>query len=1297
MKHPFFFSIILLFSFYTYSQVKLNTNITFQKNNPIQVITIDESNTLFPVQIIGAFYNSDMNNMPMLASNYQTNTTEGTTYELQEIQTIPLNETQKNTVNKYFSKYIENSFKITASNSQSGNTLYWRALIVPFKKDNSGNIYYLSQYKIVWNKHLSEKARTLSIQAFTNQSVLSSGNWYKIGIKNTGLYKIDKTFLQNMGINVSQIDPRNIRIYGNGGQMLPKKNNIFRYDDLQENAIYVSGQSDGVFDNTDYILFYGKGSDEWKTQAPTTASCLNYYHNYHDCSDSAFYFLNFDIGTGKRIADVSVSAPPTYTTNTYDYYNYHELEAVNFLKSGPDFYGEYFDIQNSYTFPFADNYFVVGDTIKAFMSIAARGDVVTNFNWVFNGTSNSFTAAAVTTSNYLADYASVASQCKTSINNNANVISFTINKLTSGTIAWLDKIVFNARRYLIYTGNTFEFRDRRTIAPGGVATFSIATNTNNLRVWDITDITNPYNQVYNQYSGFITFNAATDSLHKYTAFTDNNTLTPVFVKKVDNQNLHAVNQADFVLVVHPKFKQQALDLAQFHNQVEGYTYAVVTTEEVYNEFSSGNVDATALRDFVRMLYNRNAPSSRPRYFLLFGDGSYLNKDRTVNNSAYIPVYETGNSVSPTLSTVTDDFYGWLDPNEGDDWSMALVDVGVGRFTVKNTAEATNVVNKVKAYYKINTMFTPSNNLDCCNNTNVYPQGDWRTWLTFFADDKDSQLHMQQADSLSRFIELLHPEYDINKIYADAYQEISVPGGQRYPDASAALDKAFEKGSLVINYTGHGNEVGLGHEAYLTLSQINSYKNLGNMPLFVTATCEFTRFDDPDRVSAGEQCFLQANGCAIALFTTVRLAYASTNFYLSRFLFQELVDTLPGGTFYALGDIVKKTKQLANIGFYFLNFHLIGDPALTLSYPRNKIFITAINNHTLTSIPQDTMKALAKYTIKGFVADKFGNKLTNFNGVVYPTVFDKTQKLTCLGNDAESLIGVPPHPFSYYSQRNVLFRGKAQVINGDFSFTFIVPKDINYSIDTSKISLYAHNGVNDAIGYTHKFYVGGSASNAVIDNQSPTVSLYLNDKKFVYGGTTNENPTLYAEIADSSGINTTGTSIGHDVVATLDNTKQFNLNDYFEYDLNSYQKGKVKYPFYSLPVGTHQLQLKVWDIQNNSATNTTEFIVAQSAELALNHVLNYPNPFSTRTKFMFEHNASCEQLNIIIQIFTISGKIVKTIHQSVFNSGYRYDGIDWDGRDDYGDKLAKGVYIYKVSITDVNNKKAEKIEKLVILN
>jgi hypothetical protein len=396
----------------------------------------------------------------------------------------------------------------------------------------------------------------------------------------------------------------------------------------------------------------------------------------------------------------------------------------------------------------------------------------------------------------------------------------------------------------------------------------------------------------------------------------------------------------------------------------------------------------------------------------------------------------------------------------------------------------------------------------------------------------------------------------------------------------------------------------------------------------------------------------------------------------------------------IGDLYRLTKRdLAPGNSQYMNFVILGDPALKLAYPQQRVFTSTINSQAVTPTSSDTLSALSLLSITGYIGDANGNKLTNFNGIVYPTVFDKAITVTTVANDASS------NPLPFLLQKNIIYKGKSEVINGDFTFSFLVPKDISYNYGIGKISYYAHNGVNDANGYYDKIVIGGSNPNAISDNQGPSISLFMNDEKFVSGGVTNENPKVYAKVSDISGINTIGTGIGHDIVAILDeNTKDaIILNDYYVSDLNTYQSGKIRYPLNELPEGNHTLTLKVWDVQNNSSSSYTDFVVANQADLALTHILNYPNPFTTKTKFFIEHNQCCVSLKVLIQIYTITGKVVKSINQTINNEGFRLDGIEWDGKDEFGDKLARGVYIYKVSVTDGSKKKADKIEKLVILN
>ncbi len=1203
-----------------------------------------------------------------------------------------------------FKNLITSDFEISYTLAKSRQKKIVYARIIPIRLNAFSNKYeFLEKYTFVWDKNAAnafvsktnlKPNKKISV---TSSSVLSSGKWYKIGVTQSGVYKITKDVLKALGMELSSVDPRNIRIYGNGGKLIPEKNAAFRYDDLQENAISVFGENDGVFDNNDYIMFYGQSTDSWNR---AQGSKIPFDHQIHYFSDTSYYFITADLGLGKRISNInSLPNLPNSTTSSFDYYGFHELNAVNLVKSGREFYGEKFDYTTSYSFNFNIPNAVIGDSVYVKSGVLSRSDVVSSYGVNFNTGSFTFTCAPTVTSSYLADVGFYGNGVGIGILN-SNYLSVTVSKLTSQATGWLDNIIFNCRRNLVFNQSQINFRDKRVVlGVNTYAKYSITNNSNAIPIiWDVTNPINVTNQNFNSSSNVLDFTSTSDSLREYCIFNINQLYTPTPYGGVPNQNLHSLLQADFVIVTHPSFLQEAQRIANLHETYDSLTYAIATTQEIYNEFSSGTPDIGGIRDFVKMLYKRPSnPDLATKYLLLLGDGSYKNKDITVSgNTALIPSFETKNSSSYISSFVTDDYFAVMDDNEGDlsPTGTDVIDIGVGRFPVKNKEEAIAVTNKIEHYYKRNYNFdVHAVESTCSTSQNDYPLGDWRNWVCFLADDEDNNTHINDANLLATKVYNNDKTYNVDKIFLDAYVQESTPGGDRYPVAVDDLNRRIEKGALILNYTGHGGELGLAEERIVEVAQILGWRNKNNLPLMVTATCEFSRFDDPDRTSAGEYCLLNENGGAISLMTTVRLAFSGLNYILNNAFYDYALSPMPDGKMPRIGDIFRLTKQQIGPNEQYRNFVILGDPALKLAYPEQKIYTTIINSNTVTLSSSDTLKSLSLISIKGYIGDKQGNKLTNFNGVIYPTVFDKPQTVTTLANDPTSIAT------NFILQKNNIYKGKAEVINGDFTFSFLVPKDISYNFGRGKISYYAHNGVHDASGYYDNIIIGGSNVNAPIDNQGPIIGLFMNDKKFVSGGTTNENPKVYAEINDISGINTIGTGIGHDILAVLDeNTnKPIILNDYYVSDLNTYQSGKINYPFNELSEGNHRLSLKVWDVQNNSSNSMIEFVVSKQAELALTHILNYPNPFTTKTKFFIEHNQCCTSLKVTIQVYTISGKVVKSINQTINNQGFRFDGIEWDGKDEYGDKLARGVYIYKVSVTDGSNKKAEKIEKLVILN
>ncbi|MCI5057140.1 MAG: type IX secretion system sortase PorU [Flavobacteriales bacterium] len=1103
-------------------------------------------------------------------------------------------------------------------------------------------------------------------RAFAATSILSSGDWYKIAVTESGLHQITGAQLSEIGIDISLINPDNIRIYGNGPKVLPIKNDEQRFDDLYENAILVDAGNDLSFDLDDYILFYGEGIGYWNYD--TLNNDFNHAINIY--SDSNFYFLNFDLGPGKRITAASTPGTSSQTVSDFFDYQFHEIDQVNLLKSGRQWFGEIFDVKTaySYTFNFPN---LQNNELDIKVAVAGRTiSTSSSFTAEVDGQQSSVTINSVP-SDYTAQFARNAfvNFSPTSSSDLVNM-TLTFNKGNSSAIGWLDYIEVKGKRRLKIENAQLIFQNPEVIGNGD-ATYTIESNVSlPTQIWDITfpqDIKSiPFSTNGNNFE----FNYSTDSIHRFIVSNGSNFKSVNSIKSISNQNLHATNNVELVIIAPSEFRAEADEMAQIHIDDDGLSAVVVDLAELYNEFSGGKKDITAIKDFMKMMYDRAATPGNvmPRYLCLFGDGSYDIRGRISNQGNIIPTYQTANSLLPTSFTsgssyVSDDYFGLLDDSESESIND-IVDIGIGRLPVKNKVEAANMIQKIRNYYDRETM------------------NSWRNIVSFVGDDEDGNIHMSDANALSGTLANVSNEYNIEKIFLDAYQQQSSSGGERYPGVKDDINNRMAKGALVMSYTGHGGELGWAHERILEIPDINSWDNTMNMPIMITATCEFSRFDDPLRISAGELTLLNPSGGNIGLLTTTRLVFSSPNFDIAKAFFQNLNIPMSNGEMPRFGDLSRITKFYGPKKDNTRNFTLLGDPAIRLAYPRYNVITTTV---------PDTVKALSKVTISGYVANDANVKIHDFNGVIYPVVYDKPSTVKTLNNDGNGT-------YTFKTQKNIIFKGKASVVNGEFTFSFVVPKDISYEYGYGKISYYAEDNLVDANGYYDTLVVGGFDSTAVLDETGPEVRLYMNDDNFVFGGVTDENPDIYAIIFDENGINTVGNGIGHDITATLDNKTSdvIVLNDVYESDLDSYQSGTVRYPLKDLEEGKHTLNLKVWDVHNNSSDAYTEFIVAKSEEFAVEHVLNYPNPFTTNTSFYFEHNFPGQDLDVTIQIFTVSGKLVKSMNLDVNSDGYRAGPFDWNGKDEFGDKIGKGVYIYKVYVHAPNGQKVEKYERLVIL-
>lgn len=1194
---------------------------------------------------------------------------------------------------KYLNQFyinVPDEANIVAKVSNQGGKRFAVVNMLPFVMKN-GQVHRIISFEVIHQKGTNGSAKPIA-KDFLSNSVLApgSGDWYKIAVTADGFYKIDYQFLLDLGIDVENLNPQHVNIFGNGDGLLPKLNSAPRTDDLAKNAIQIIGESDGSFDEGDYILFYGWGPHRWYAN-----DTIDFYQERHVYSDVSCYFININSSeTPLRVESVFNSPSPiTHTVINYSVYDVYEKDILNLVGGGSRWYGELFDEGPGLTRTFAFNIPDIDPSTPANFEVSlassAKNSSGTAQRYLVNGTELFASTLPSGT-----DFGRSTNSFELTNPSAVMPLQIQITRNSPDVLTYLDKITLNARRALRFYGTQLQFRDLNVIGVGNVAEYQIQNVPQNGFVWEITNRHVPWLVNGTNSAGTFSFTSNADSLRTYAISNGSDFGTPTRMGRVQSQNLHALAQADYLIVTHPNFVSAAERLANLHRD-NGLIVHVVSTEQIYNEFSSGMQDATAIRTFAKMFYDRGAtePGPQLKYLCLFGDGTYDPKNRVANNNNFVPTFQfdQGNFLESYIFMMpADDYYGILDDNEAINASD-LTDIFVGRMLVSDLQMAKELVDKVEHYMRNGSSIYSTANTNCSNDEYSSTFGDWRTTYVLIADDEENNYFLNfDVEPQYEYVSDTLPEMNCIKIYQDAYPQVTTAGGERYPEVNEAIDSRMERGALVVNYVGHGGEVGLAEERVVTIPMIQDWRNIDVMPLMVSATCEFTKFDDPSRISAGEWASLNPYGAAIALMTTTRSVFFGTNTNIGlsfiREVFQRDANLRPR----TFGEIITRTKNEVG-GNNKRSFTLIGDPALRLALPNFSVVTDSINGQT-PALLTDTIKALSKVTVKGHVRDFNNQLISGFNGVLYPTVFDKPRTQTTLSNDA----GSPARDFETHT--NKVYSGKASVINGQFEFTFIVPKDINYAIDFGKISYYAENGTTDAFGFDTSFLIGGLDPNGIVDSEGPTIDLYINNENFVSGGITDETPILIADVFDENGVNTVGNGVGHDIVAVLDGetANPIVLNDFYTADLDSYQSGQIRYNFSALEPGPHTLSLKVWDVNNNSAERSLEFVVQEQEEVVLEHLLNYPNPFTTRTEFFFEHNQVCSQLDVQIQILTVAGNLVKTINETVQTQGFRTEGIPWNGLDDFGDQLAKGVYIYRLKVRTADGTVAEKTEKLVIL-
>ncbi|MFO7863558.1 MAG: type IX secretion system sortase PorU [Salinivirgaceae bacterium] len=1157
------------------------------------------------------------------------------------------------------------SYKIVVTKKQKQLQLTFNAALV----QNGAYSLVTGLDVIVQYKQSNTPENEAKRSHYKTTSVLNNGLWRKIRVKKSGIYKITYNQLVSWGFS----NPENVSVYGMGGKQLSYRVNNDDPYSLPEIPIQINRGNDGVFNSGDYILFYGQG---YINRSVDPYSKQIHLHP-HDYSESGHYFITTSAAAGERIQEVNHnSLTPDRTLNTFQDVQLHYQRTKNLNKTGRVFFGDALTSGESETFSFNFPNLVSSESARIYTYVGAICEGTTSY---FHHSANGTQFRQVPVEKSTSYFKGHGTENISYINVNDESFNIELKYMSSNITATghVGKVLAEVTRNLIFTNGQMVFQAPQYAFRDLNIEYNIQGVTSETQIWNIGNGRTPQKVEWQRNGTTGQFVFPADEHNLFIAFDDSDYLTPTDAGEVENQNILANNIYDYVIVTHPKFRPQAEELASFHTEHSGMRVLVIEPQTIYNEFSSGTQDASAIRNFLKMLYDRaSTPDEMPKHLLLFGDGSYDNIS-TENNTNLIPTFQT-NRIESYLSVACDDFFVMLDIGEGGDEGdidlNGTLDMGVGRFPVNNTDQANILLDKTTSYIG-NPILGP-----------------WKNELLFVGDDADGgDYYLQQHSyALSNIVRDKYKWLNPRMVLMDAYPQQSTPAGERYPEVTKAINEHVHRGVLLINYTGHGSETRLAHEAILDKNTISSWTN-EKLPFLMTGSCEVSRFDNKDQQSLGEAILLKRNAGVMTLFSTTRVVYGHSNQELSKEFYNQIFTPNADGTYKTLGELIALTKNRTG-GNNKRNFMLFGDPALRLDIPPMRIVADSVNGND-AEVYQDTLKALKKITMYGHISDSSGNSKTNFNGTLYPTVFDKMTRKETLNNDNSS-----SGTFSYSEFSNIIYKGQASVQNGKFQFEFIVPIDINYEFGRGKISFYSEDGTTDGYGYFDNFLVGGSDTAQINDTKGPEISVYLNDTTFITGGTVNESPLLIAHLTDEYGINTTGNVIGHDLTATLNDNidNKIVLNDFFENDLNSYQSGKVNYQLLDLDEGLNTMKVKAWDILNNSSETYLDFFVANSAEVALKHVLNYPNPFTTNTKFMFEHNQASQLLNVRVQIFTVSGKLIKTLETTVAGTQYMNNPIVWDGRDDFGDRIARGVYIYKLRISTPEGKSGEKFEKLVIL-
>ena len=1108
----------------------------------------------------------------------------------------------------------------------------------------------------MFHRHLLSFSLVLLSLLLSGQSVLSSGKWYKVGVTQTGVYKLDRNFLSNLGLPVSSLDPRTLKVYGNGGGgMLRQANATSRPTDLLQNAIYEVGQSDGSMDANDYFLFYGHGPDklDW------SATGFDYEKNLY--SDTTYYFITYEGDAGLRIGTVASEIEQPTKITSFDDVIIHELDNENLLGSGRRWFGEVLSPATGLSKSFNYNIPNILSLQEAQLHAMAQSEgdcsmeMYVNSNLIGTLPIDAFPGTTYGDKGVDASGSYPISGSGSSLN-----VQIKFNENGSPSISFIDWFSIQMTRALNFSGTQLHFRSVASF-DNAISSYQLENVPTDLQIWDVTDATTPTKVSHQTSSGDAIFSRPSAEVHEFVAFTGSDFPTPSSFGKVPNQNIRSLTGVDAIIITHSTFLSEAQRLADFHTANDDMNVSVVTVRQVFNEFSSGMQDISAIRDYARHVYQTGG---QLKYLLLFGDASFDYKYRLSTNSNLVPTYEARESFDPIYSYTSDDYFGFFDNDEGD-WIESFsgdhtLEIGVGRIPSRTVEEANIVVNKIIRY-----------------STSTGGFGPWKNRSIYIADDGDNNIHMEHAETLSDIL-TSNNKLESRKLYLDSFDQIINPSNETSPKLTSAILKSINDGALLVNYIGHGNETQWMDEEVLSSSEISDLRNYQKLPIFVIATCQFGKYDGI--IKSGAERFLLADQGAVALLSTSRLVFASTNFLINQSFHASFASAETDNS-KRLGDIVRETKNNSLSGPVNRNFTLLGDPMLRPAFPKYEILLDQFQGPD-----PENLAALDQINLSGSIQN---NEILveNFNGKVNVVIYDVPVEKVTKGQQNPVL--------NYYEQDNAIFRGEASVVNGLFSLELIIPKNISYSNGQGKILLYAWDsdlGI-DASGESSELIIGGTNKEAAPDNVPPILNVYINEPSFRNGSKVGPGAVLIARFTDESGMNISNSGFDRGITMEL-NGQFFELNEYYTADLDDFTKGTVVYPLNDLEPGSYSAKIKGTDTYNNPVEKSVDFVVANQPILQTFNFNNYPNPAKTYTNFRFDHDREGESLQLQLVIYSSNGQ-QSIVENRIADFSDRTVNMEVD----FAGRLPKdGLYVYKLSIRSLaDGALAELTGRIVIRN